>query len=204
MVKKTAYKATHRRKSKSSNGLLLKIGCILLLLVLVIGMLEVTNKTHLLHKPKVPPVIPSTPSGAKPAAGANKAAPSSSAYPNSPVSTKSSSPAGGGAATGQDLVAPYGTFVSNHSPGQNGAPDQEQSVCTTSPGASCYIKFTNTASNESTRLASQTTDSNGTTIWNWDVIKDAHLTQGQWQITAVATLSGQSKSTDDPLKLVIQ
>jgi|SRR5581483_1178198 len=99
------------------------------------------------------------------------------------------------------LTAPYGTFISNHKPGQNGSPTTEQSTCNTTPGATCYIKLTQGSLTRT--LATQTADSNGAVIWNWD-IKDTDLSSGSWVVTAVASLNNQSKTTSDPLPLEIQ
>lgn len=97
------------------------------------------------------------------------------------------------------LLAPFGSFVSNHNPGKDNAAI-EQSVCNTSPGAQCYIQFTKGSSTK--KLVAQTTDSNGVTIWDWQ-IKSAGLSAGSWQVTAVASLNGQTRSTPDPIKLEV-
>jgi hypothetical protein len=99
------------------------------------------------------------------------------------------------------LVAPYGSFVSNHHPGQNGASTTEESLCNTTPGASCYIKFTQ--GNIVKSLPTQTTDASGATIWDWN-IGQAGLSSGSWQVTAVASLGSQSKTTSDPTTLEVQ
>ncbi len=175
------------------------LGIMVLILVLVI--LELTNTTHLFHKAKVPTVIPATnqTSNTSQASGQSAA--------NQPSATASGGTkdqaAGGNTAPSStsSLIAPYGSFVSNHQPGTNNSSLQEQSYCYTTPSAICYIKFTN--GQTTTQLPSQTVNSQGFTSWSWN-INDAHLTSGQWQITAVATLNGQTKSTDDQIKLVVQ
>jgi hypothetical protein len=93
------------------------------------------------------------------------------------------------------------TFVSNHTPGQNGSSTTEQSTCNTTPGATCYIEFSKEGVVK--RLDSQVADSSGQVIWNWDVNK-AGLTSGSWSIKAVAELNGQVKSVTDARSLVIQ
>lgn len=110
---------------------------------------------------------------------------------------------GGGSNTsaiGAAPDTPWGSFVSNHHPG-NGSPTTETSVCNTTPGASCYIKFTNGA--QARTLDAQVANANGSVIWNWDV-SNAGFSNGNWQITAIASLSGQTKSVVDPQELVIQ
>ena len=99
------------------------------------------------------------------------------------------------------LTEPYGTFVSNHHPGQDGSPTAEQSVCNTTPGATCYIQFTKDSMTK--KLDTQTADPNGATYWTWDV-KQAGFSAGSWQVTAVASLSGQTKTAIDALALEVQ
>jgi hypothetical protein len=167
-------------------------------LIVIVAILELTNTTHLFHKQSVPPVIPAHTS------------------PGKPISTSSSQPNAPAASTLQDntplptdvtnhtLIAPTGTFVSNHFPGQNGSSTTEASVCNTSPGATCYIKFTNVATGDTTQLAAQVTDARGTTSWYWDVSQDAHLSAGQWKVMAVATLGSQTKTATDTLNLTVK
>ena len=100
------------------------------------------------------------------------------------------------------LETPFGSFVSNHMPGQNGSPTTEQSVCNTTPGASCDIQFTNgNAVNKS--LGATTADSNGTAYWSWN-INGGTLAPGSWHITAVVKLNGQTKTATDPTPLEVQ
>lgn len=103
------------------------------------------------------------------------------------------------------LVAPYGDFVSNHHPGMNGAPTAESSVCITTPGAQCYIKFVSAANPAIVKtLAAGTADVNGAVYWNnWDV-KSAGFTSGTWHIIAVATLNGKTLTTQDTASLEVQ
>ena len=92
------------------------------------------------------------------------------------------------------------TLVSNHHPGQNGSPTSEQSVCNTTPGATCYIQFT---MNDTTKqLSPEVADSNGTAIWNWDV-NNSDLSSGSWKVQAIASLNGQAKTTTDPALLEV-
>lgn len=171
------------------------------IVVLLIASLELTNTTHIFHKQKaVSGTIPSR-SPSKDTSSElktpNKTAPSASGFEDSPKSATATS------GSGAPLVAPYGTFVSNHKPslsGSDGVPSQEQSVCITTPGANCYIVFTQ--GNVTKRLESKTADSKGAVYWDWDV-KEAGLTEGTWIITATSILNGEGKSTKDNLALVI-
>ncbi|GAC1387365.1 MAG: hypothetical protein NVS1B7_1520 [Candidatus Saccharimonadales bacterium] len=101
------------------------------------------------------------------------------------------------------LTVPFGTFVSNHHPSLSGnlAMTQEQSVCNTNPGALCEIKFTN--GDVTKTLGAKQTDGNGAASWNWR-LQDIGLTNGTWQITAVATMGSQSKTAQDTTNLVVQ
>jgi hypothetical protein len=124
----------------------------------------------------------------------NKAA-ASSGY----VSPKDS----GSNSSGQPLIIPSGTLVSNHRPSLSGvsSPSSEQSVCNTSSNATCYIEFTK--DNEIKKLPEQTTDANGSTYWSWDVAK-AGLSVGSWQVTAIARANGQTKIFRDSITLEVQ
>lgn len=117
---------------------------------------------------------------------------------SSPATTKASS-ASQSKSSG-DLVAPYGGLVSNHKPGQNGSNFAELSQCITSPGAKCYIRFTQ--GGRVINLPEKTADSNGAVFWEWNV-KDIGLTSGKWSASAVATLNGQTKTTTDQLALEV-
>jgi len=186
-------------KSRSSNRLWIIGAAAAAALVLIIALLELTNTTHLLHKQTVPEVIPSHQNSG---ATNNDSDEPSNQGETGRQDQPTPQPSGGD--TNHSLVTPTGNFVSNHFPGQNGSSTTEVSTCNTSPGASCYIKFTNLDTGDTTQLPSQTVDARGSTSWYWDTSKDAHLTSGQWEVTAVATLGGQTQTTDDSLKLTIQ
>jgi hypothetical protein len=100
------------------------------------------------------------------------------------------------------LVAPSGTFVSNHHPNLGGkpAPNQIQSVCTTTSGAKCAIVFTKDGVTKS--LPAQMTDSEGTTYWTWK-LQDIGLTAGTWHVEAKATLGTQTKTASDYMNLEV-
>jgi hypothetical protein len=171
-------------------------------IVVAIAILELTNTTHIFHKQTVPPVITAHTNSGSPINSTDGSTPqsaSSNAESDSTNGSVSPTPTD----SNHTLIAPFGNFVSNHYPGQNSSPTTESSVCNSTPGAKCYIKFTNSAG-QTTQLPTQSVDSHGSTSWYWDIHKDAHLNTGQWQVTAVATLGNQIKSTDDTLKLAVQ
>ena len=100
------------------------------------------------------------------------------------------------------LTAPQGNFVSNHHPNLGGtpAPNTEQSVCNTTPGAICEIIFTKDGVTKS--LQPQTADSGGAAYWSWK-IQDVGLTAGSWKVSAQATLGNQTKTADDAITLEV-
>lgn len=118
-------------------------------------------------------------------------------------SPKDSSSAAPSLDTSVTPVAPAGTFVSNHRPNLSGspAPSQENSTCTTTPGAECYIQFENDGVIK--LLPAQVTDSNGNTSWDWDV-KSLGLSQGSWTITAIAKNGAKTNSSGDEIRLQVQ
>ena len=169
-------------------------GILCVILIIVAGVYWYYNRPF----SKRTAVIPST----NVTSSAKKSTPQQSNPTNSGVnntspakSTANASPVGSNA----PLIAPWGNFVSNHHPG-NGAPTTETSVCNTTPGATCYIRFTNGSLNRS--LDSKVADANGSIIWSWDV-SSAGFSSGSWQITAIASLNGQTQSTTDAQELVI-
>jgi len=129
------------------------------------------------------------------ASPANTTAPTESSQPGD-----SKSDSGGGTTTA--LLAPSGDFVSNHHPNlsESPAPNTMSSVCNTSPGATCKIIFTKDGDMKTLPVA--TTDRGGAAYWNWK-LQDIGLTVGTWQIQAIASLNGQTKTALDVLDLVV-
>jgi hypothetical protein len=166
-------------------------------LFIILALLELTNTTHLLHSKKaVSGTIPSSsPTGTSPPSASSESKGSGSTTPPTVINEKQSQtpPVN----TNAPLQAPYGTFVSNHHPDANSS---EESVCSSTPGASCTIKFTQGSVVKT--LSAQTVDGTGTTYWSWNV-KQAGITSGSWTVTANASLNGQTKSTQDNLALEI-
>jgi hypothetical protein len=151
-----------------------------------------------MHTKRVAIIIPSKPVTSAARQKTTTAANSTTASPPATTDTTSSqvkTPSTAPPAQAGQLIAPYGSFVSNHSPGKNNTLTDEESICNTTAGATCYIQFTNNGSTK--KLDSKIADSFGSVTWDWDV-KNAGFAAGSWQITAVATLNGQTKSTADP------
>jgi hypothetical protein len=96
---------------------------------------------------------------------------------------------------------PYGTFVSNHRPGQNGSPMEEASVCNTTPGIVCVITFTKDGVVKT--LPSKTADNDGTVYWSSWTPQNMGLTAGEWIVTATAGAGQFTASTQDPTVLKV-
>jgi hypothetical protein len=141
--------------------------------------------------------IPKTNNGGSSSQLNNSSGGNSSGQQNGPAS-KLGSP---NAAT---LIAPTGNYVSNH--GLNGSSvtynSQESSSCSTTPGATCQITFTQNGA-QPKQLPAEQTDEGGITYWNNWTPASIGLTSGSWQIEAIATLNGQTKTATDALDLVV-
>lgn len=195
-----------KNKKRSINKIKIAI-VILVFAAVILTVLELTNTTYLFHKRKATSgTIPTVQTNNNPplptktsASGASGN--STSQNPNiigatSPNSSNPKSPN-----PGSSLIIPFGSFVSNHNPTLSGSLSNEESVCNTTPGATCYIEFTQNSVVK--KLPAETADSNGTVYWYWNV-GQAGFTSGNWQITAVATLSGQSETAQDKINLDVQ
>ncbi len=182
----------------SSRSKIVVIIDMLAFVAILITVLEVTNVTNFFHRTAKSGTIPVVPAASvKSTKKTDGSSQPTSQKPNS-VGTPVTVPA----SDSRTPATPYGSFVSNHHPNLSGspAPSTEQSVCTTTPGASCYIQFTQNGVVK--KLASQVADSNGLTAWTWDV-NQAGFTEGTWEITVVATINDQSKSAKDSMALVV-
>lgn len=174
----------------------LALGAILAL-ASTLSALELTNTTHLLHKKDGPVVTAS-----QQTKGETQTKNSDQQSGSSKSSTDQKSQGGGNAASNLTLLAPSGNFVSNHRPNLSGspAPNSINSVCTTTPGASCKITFTKDGATKS--LPPQIVDQGGSTYWNWK-LQDIGLTQGSWKIEAIASLNEQASTSSDVLNLEV-
>jgi hypothetical protein len=172
-----------------------------ILLIVLVGLLLVALAGLLFSRPATKQVS-TIPSSTSVGTSSNASSEAQDLPTNSGRANDSSSSQSGGTTTDRAVLsAPWGNFVSNHSPGQNGSPLAETSVCNTTPGATCYLKFTNGA--KTRLLDKKVANVNGSIIWNWDV-KAAGFESGDWRITAIATLNGKTKSTVDSLPLSVK
>lgn len=142
------------------------------------------------------------------------------AYPNPYVTNPTPTtkvPAGGTesntSASGSALVAPFGQFVSNYGPvsySANDGSNQEESICQTTIGATCSIEFLQGQTTEALKpvvVKSENGSQNGVASWSWtpnQVGTGGGLTPGEWEVEAVATLNGTTKTTISNIKLNIQ
>jgi hypothetical protein len=191
-------------------------GIVLLVVAGILLITELTNATHFFHTKKaVSSVIPATTNPSHTTSTGTPASDASSAPSKDTTgNTSATDPSNQGntkqdtgtpaPTTGAAPDTPYGTFVSNHTPGAgNGAPTEESSVCLTTPGASCTITFTNSDGVVKT-LPAKTADAKGAAYWDsWDV-KTAGFVDGQWDITATATLNGKTAAKKDDRPLVVK
>lgn len=201
------YKASQKLKTKSMKSRprkskkFINYRWLLLAVILAAVLITLLIRSH----KKVASTIPSTnPASATSESSQTRGTSGSSASSPSPnstpaVGTDNKSQAAAQASSGT-LITPYGTFVSNHFPGQNGSGTSESSTCITTPGAQCYIQLTK--GSEVKLLDTRTTDSSGTAYWNWDV--KTTLGAGSWTVSAIASLNGQTKSVQDNQPLTVQ
>lgn len=181
--------------------LLLGVAAIILLVVV----LESANITHIFDRPNmgtstIPAKISTDAESDNKSSSDKSATFDTTGQANQAApSDKTSAPPSGGA----ELASPTGSFASNHHPSLEEIDDAsgEESVCVTTPGASCTITFTKDGIVKT--LGSKKVDVTGTVIWKWDV-KTAGFTVGTWEIVATATLDGQTRSTTDLQKLEVQ
>lgn len=168
----------------------------LLLLVALVGViivLEVTNTTHIFHKQ----TKSSDATGAGTVDKTSETSTNSSKGQADKTSSSSVNPSST-ANSSSPPQTPYGEFVSSHKLGSN---DQEQSVCSSTPGASCVISFN---SNDTTRsLPSKVVDDSGNVYWTWSP-QQIGLTAGSWKITATASLNNQTASSVDQIQLEVK
>lgn len=209
-------KISRSRRPKVSRPLYMAVATVVLIALVVTG-LEVTNTTHIFHSaPLAKKIVISTTSPKKTTTTTTTPA-TSNTSPNIPVPattpTSSKDTVDGSSSTPATtttttttaaLMAPEGTFVSNHEPDISGNPypNTEASVCTTTPGATCGMTFT---MGDITRtLPTQTVDGSGSTSWSWSVTGGTNgFSPGKWQISVTATLNGQTKTVQDPTPLTV-
>jgi hypothetical protein len=189
-IKRKRYTSYKKRASGGRNWIL--YAGLLFIVIGLVGLLEVNNKLNIFGGqplPKSDRTIGQTTKG--------EAEPETEAKNDD--SKKQEEPG----STAKKLLAPAGDFVSNHEPNLDGspAPNMLESVCVTTPGASCTISFERSGIIKT--LPAQTTDAEGAAYWNWK-LQDYGLTEGEWNITAKATLDDQTKTSQDSLKLNVK
>lgn len=201
------YSQRFKKQNRINKKLFVKLGVVLLAIAAIFSLLELTNTINVFGSAAEDKDYSTRPASdnrtisdknkGEPDGDNNTSGNSSANYGEdkepSPAPTDSNTP----------LTAPTGTFVSNHRPNLSGspAPNQVQSTCTTTPGATCQIIFTNGAQTKS--LPAQTTDKGGSSYWSW-TLQDIGLTEGSWEVTAKAVLGSQTKTTVDSLKMEVK
>jgi hypothetical protein len=169
----------------------------------VFAILELTNTTHLiLHRNTTLETVPNTPHRtANQNTKGQPAGPVQNSTSNTPAQTDDKEKSGQ-PQSDADLLVPTGTFVSNHHPNLSGqpAPNQIQSVCVTTSGATCTIVFTKNGVTK--QLPNQVTDRGGAAYWTWK-LQDIDLTPGTWQVTAKATFGSRTETASDATALEV-
>ena len=154
------------------------------------------------HKP---PVIKSTPINTSTGDKSGKLGPTSTTPVQTQTNDTNKSGSNQGSTPQVTLVAPSGSFVSNHKPNLSGspAPNTEESTCEVPQYVSCNVTFTNDSTSKTFSLGPQTAGANGVVAWHWS-LQGVGITQGSWTVKAVSTLNSQSKTTTDPITLDVQ
>ncbi len=188
-----------RKRLKSNRQRTILLASVLLLVLVGILLLRHSNKPQ---RQQIPITSPTPSSSQSSNSSGNPTPVSNDKLPTNTPTTPSgnSTPPN---TTNKNVLTPSGTFVSNHHPSLSGSPElrQEQSVCYTSVGVSCYIEFSKDGQIKA--LPTKTTDSSGYAYWTWDV-KDAGFSSGSWKIKAVAGSGDQTKTASDSLTLDVQ
>jgi cytoskeletal protein RodZ len=180
---------------------------VILLAVVILGVLELTNTTYLLHdKQAVSSTIPADSPDSD-----SSSDDSSSGDPNtttntatSPATPPTASKTPGTTPNSGPPQTPSGNFVSNHQPSlgnKDGSSSALESVCVTSVGATCKIIFTRDGVTKT--LEEKKVGSDGFALWTWD-INQAGFVEGTWEITAISTLNGVTSTSKDPLNMEVK
>jgi hypothetical protein len=171
-------------------------------LVVIAALLAVLDKLHVitLFSHKSIPITASSYTKGEPHQVNTSQAPQTSGTTSD---TKQGSQETNTTSTNTVLLIPTGGFVSNHHPNLSGspAPNSLTSVCNTTPGATCEITFTKGDVTKS--LPSETTDAGGVAYWNNWTLQSVGLSAGSWQVKAIASLNGQTKTALDALALMV-
>jgi hypothetical protein len=171
------------------------VSCFGLVLVALVLVLELTNTITLFHSEN-------TGLATQPTTTDRTAGPETKGEQPVPAESETKEEENANQAVNVTLKAPMGTFVSNHRPNLSGSPNpnEVQSICETTPGATCQIIFTK--GSETKQLPVQKTDGEGAAYWTWK-LQDIGLTSGTWKVQAKATLGSQTKTADDALDLEV-
>jgi hypothetical protein len=185
--------AGHKQNGWYKNRLVLAVAA-LLVLGGVVTALELTDTTGFFHK-RPNPGLATVPTSPTRTSGPNTKG-------ETPGNANKDDKAGSTVDPNTPLKEPGGTFVSNHHPSLGGSPspNQIQSVCVTTPGATCTVVFTKDGVTK--QLPDQLTDGEGAAYWTWK-LQDIGLTAGTWKTQAKATLGSQVKTANDAMNLEV-
>lgn len=116
----------------------------------------------------------------------------------SPPSASDSDKQNSTVSQGDRVMMPTGNFVSTHKPTSSST--TIESVCVTTPGATCDIQFS--LNGEVKSLGSKVTGQSGSANWIWSPAS-LGLSQGSWAISATAQLGTATQTASDPTNLEI-
>lgn len=202
-------KNSNTYKNRATKKKLFFVLAALAIISVVLVALELTHKINLVSRPTKESSRVTSPGDSQSTANSDKGE-QSGVTPETPQPSPTPNPEndkkdGVEPSPSAPLRTPTGTFVSNHRPNISGhpAPKTVQSVCTTTPGATCQIVFTKGGVTKT--LPSQQTDKEGSAYWTWAVDDPSiGLGEGSWNVTAKATLGDQVKSAADPVLLEVK
>lgn len=180
---------------------------VVLLLVIIVGILELTNTTYFFHdKEAISSTIPADSPDSTPSSDDSTDSASDTPAPSaaSPTTSANTSKTPGTTPNSGPPQTPTGNFVSNHQPSlgnKDGGSSALESLCVTSPGATCKIIFTRNGVTKT--LEEKSVGSDGFVLWTWDV-NQAGFVEGSWEITAISTLNGVTSTSKDPLNMEVK
>lgn len=162
--------------------------------VVIVALVAIGSGIEYYHRQKTSQNTPTTITN-------NSSSPANTSPDKTPVTnTNSGSPMA--SSSPGELATPTGTFVSNHRPSLTNVDlAKEESVCNTTPGATCEIAFSKDGTQRS--LGAKTVNTSGVTIWDWTP-SSLNLTTGSWQIDVTVSLNGKTKSAVDATALMVQ
>jgi hypothetical protein len=195
-----AQQSANKLNRKRISILALAVAIVLIVAAGAVYVERHSKAVNLTVKPSPTPTLQgpaktgSAPAGPEAAGATPSATPTAISNPNNPVSSTLAAPTG-------DLLNVRCVALSKAGATKACPNTNMNSTCQSVVGASCSIQATMSGATPVVVGADQTITDNGTDTvpWNWDANK---LTPGTWTVEAVATLNGQT-ATSDPETLTV-